>query len=207
MNHVFVDFENVRHVDLTVIGDKSVSFTLLVGAKCTRLDLDLVEKMMRHASSVSLVRLTSVGKNALDFALAYYMGRAAVADPAGYFHIVSRDTGFDPLVEHLRGHGVRARRHDDFSALSFSAKSAVSTAKKEPVAKTKVSRPEDLKGRALEHLRKQSANQPRRKTALVRDLMSLLKPATEAEAQKVVNELEAAGHIAVSATGAVSYSL
>lgn len=31
MNHVFVDFENVRQVDLTLISAKSVSFTLLVG--------------------------------------------------------------------------------------------------------------------------------------------------------------------------------
>jgi hypothetical protein len=28
---VFVDFENVHKVDLTVIGSKAVSFTLLVG--------------------------------------------------------------------------------------------------------------------------------------------------------------------------------
>jgi hypothetical protein len=44
MNHVFVDFENVHQVDLTLIGAKSVSFTLLVGAKQTKLDSDLVEK-------------------------------------------------------------------------------------------------------------------------------------------------------------------
>ena len=31
MNHVFVDFENVHQVDLTLIGAKSVSFTLMVG--------------------------------------------------------------------------------------------------------------------------------------------------------------------------------
>ena len=71
MNHVFVDFENVHHVDLTLIGAKSVSFTLMVGAKQTKLDSDVsVEKLMAHSASVQLVKLKSSGKNALDFALA-----------------------------------------------------------------------------------------------------------------------------------------
>ena len=70
MNHVFVDFENVHQVDLTLIGAKAVSFTLMVGPKQTKLDSDLVEKLMAHSASVQLVKLKSAGKNALDFALA-----------------------------------------------------------------------------------------------------------------------------------------
>lgn len=38
MNHVFVDFENVHEVDPAVIGARSVSLTLLLGARQTRLD-------------------------------------------------------------------------------------------------------------------------------------------------------------------------
>src|SRR5258706_6701147 len=119
VNHVFVDFENVHKVDLAVIGSKAVSFTLLVGPRQTKLDVALVEKLFEHAVSVQLVRLTSTGRNALDFTLAYYVGRAVAADPTGYFHIVSKDAGFDPLIEHLRSKHIRARRHDDFAALAF----------------------------------------------------------------------------------------
>ena len=46
MNHVFVDFENVHQVDLSLIGAKSVSFTLRVGAKQSKLDSDMVERLM-----------------------------------------------------------------------------------------------------------------------------------------------------------------
>ena len=35
MNHVLVDFENVHKIDLSVIGQKNVTFTLLLGAKLT----------------------------------------------------------------------------------------------------------------------------------------------------------------------------
>src|SRR5712671_5860251 len=107
VNHVFVDFENVHKVDLAVIGNKAVSFTLLVGPRQTKLDVSLVEKLFERAVSVQLVRLTSAGRNALDFTLAYYVGRAVAADPTGYFHIVSKDMGFDPLIEHLRSRHVR----------------------------------------------------------------------------------------------------
>lgn len=119
MNHVFVDFENVHQVDLSLIGAKSVSFTLMVGAKQTKLDSDLVEKLMAHSSSVQLVKLKSSGKNALDFALAYYLGRAALADPTAYFHIVSKDGGFDPLIEHLRARHIHVYRHVSCAELTF----------------------------------------------------------------------------------------
>src|SRR3954462_3190428 len=119
VNHVFVDFENVHTVDLTVIGSKTVSFTLLVGPRKTKLDVSLVEKLFEHAASVELVRLTSSGKNALDFTLAYYVGRAVAADPTGLFHIISGDAGYDPLIEHLRSRHISAFRHSSFETLPF----------------------------------------------------------------------------------------
>jgi hypothetical protein len=81
MNHVFVDYENVHEVAPALIGAKSVSLTLLLGARQTKLDAALVEKLMENAASVQLVRLNTSGRNALDLALAYYVGRAVVADP------------------------------------------------------------------------------------------------------------------------------
>jgi len=140
MNHVFVDFENVHQVDLTLIGAKSVSFTLMVGPKQTKLDSDLVEKLTAHSASVQLVKLKSSGKNALDFALAYYLGRAALADPTGYFHIVSKDGGFDPLIEHLRSRHIHVYRHASCADLTFTwsgKKAAVS----EPIVEKTAEKP------------------------------------------------------------------
>ncbi len=95
MNHVFMDFENVHQVDLNLIGAKSVSFTLMVGPQQTKLDSSLVEKLMEYSASVRLVKLKTKAKNALDFALSYYLGHAALADPTAYFHIIAKDTGYD----------------------------------------------------------------------------------------------------------------
>ena len=42
------------------------------------------------------VKISGNGKNALDFHLAYYVGELATNDPEVYFHVISKDTGFDP---------------------------------------------------------------------------------------------------------------
>ncbi|HRJ71510.1 MAG TPA: PIN domain-containing protein [Terrimicrobiaceae bacterium] len=197
MNHVFVDFENVHEIDLSVIGSKSVSFMLLLGAKQTKLDAGLVEKMMEHAASVQLVRLATSGKNALDFALSYYIGRAVVTDPTGYFHIISKDTGFDPLVEHLRSRHIHARRHDDFTSLTFSA----------PVKVPKVP-VDELMAQTLEYLRKKKTNRPPTKKTLASDLLAHLgKSVTEGHVASLIDRMIKAGHLSVGDKNAVTYRI
>ena len=201
MNHVFVDFENVHHVDSSLLGTKAVSFTLLLGAKHTKLDVTLVEKMMEHAASVQLVRLTSSGRNALDFALSYYLGRAVLADPTAYFHIVSGDKGFDPLIEHLRSRHVHAQRHDNFTTLTFSGPVKTPMAPKAPTAP-----PEDLLTRVLEHLKKNTTNRPKRKATLISHLRGFAgKAATDADVAKLIETLQEAGHISFGEKDAVTY--
>lgn len=215
INHIFVDFENVHQIDLAIIGSKAVSFTLLIGPRQTKLDVVLVEKLFEHAASVQLVRLTSTGRNALDFILTYYVGRAVTADPTGFFHIVSKDTGYDPLIEHLRGKHIRARRHDSFATLTFAApaKPPVPTApaaapKSKSQSKSKA-QPPVLGERAtqvLNHLRKPSATHPRNKKKLVSYLVAHLgRKITDADASEIVESLCQAGHLTVGEKGAVTY--
>lgn len=53
-----------------------------------------------------MIRIKGPGKDALDFRIAYYIGKFAEKDPKGMFKIVSKDKGFDPLVEHLRSEKI-----------------------------------------------------------------------------------------------------
>ena len=196
-NHVFVDFENVHQIDLSVIGARSVCFTLLLGARQKRLDVALVEKLMEHAASVQLIRLTSSGKNALDFSLAYYVGRAVAGDPTAYFHIVSKDTGFNPLIEHLRSRHISVVRHDDFSTLTLS-----SSAKRPPALN------DGLLMRALEHLRKNTKNRPKRLKTLESHLKAFAgKDTTDKAVSELIKGLRTAGHLSIDEKGKVAYSL
>jgi hypothetical protein len=118
MVHVFVDYENIKRIDPAVFALEGATFTLLLGPQNRTLDVALVEQLMAHAAAVDLVRLEESGRNAVDFALAYYLGRKAVTDPTAQFYLISKDTGYDPLIAHLRGRKVRVRRLDDFEGLS-----------------------------------------------------------------------------------------
>jgi len=217
LNLVFVDFENVHQVDVSVIGAKAVIFTLLLGPKQTKLDAGLVEKLMEHAASVQFIRLTSPGKNALDFTLAYYVGRALAAHPTAYIHIISKDKGFDPMIEHLRSRHVHARRHESFATLTFSHKP-----KEPPAAAPSVVVPPAIPAPAkpappakdepltlaLERLWKNVTNRPKKKKTLISHLKSILgKGATEADATKLLEKLREARHLSIDDKDAVTYHL
>ena len=233
LNHVFVDYENVQALNLDVIASKNVTFTLLVGPHKKKLDVELVEQLFAHAASVELVRLSASGRNALDFTLAYYIGRAVAADPAGFFHIVSKDTGYDPMIAHLRSRHIRVRRHDDFSTLTFSSASklqapiAVEPSKRSPATlklkapvadKPLRTKPVPVRPktplsdkpltRVLEHLRTHPINRPKRRKTLASHLSALLgKQPAEGGIEKLIDELIEASHIAIDAKNAVTYTL
>ena len=216
MNYIFVDFENVHHVDLAVIGARTVSLTILVGAKQTKLDAEMVVKLFEHAASVQMIRLTSSDKNAVDFALTYYLGRAALADSTAYFHIISKDTGYDPLIEHLLSRHVRVRRHKDFTTLTFAAPPMSVPAMAQPTQpnttptapKTPAAGPADPMKSVLELLRKHTTNRPKKKKTLLSHLKaSLGKEANEADAIKLLENLIKAGRIEIDDKEGVAYNL
>ena len=90
---------------------------LLLGTQQKNLPVHLVRKLVKVGSQVQLVEVKRAGKNALDMILAHYVGAIRVKDPEGYFHIVSKDTGYDSLVGHLQDEGAFARRHSSFSEI------------------------------------------------------------------------------------------
>lgn len=224
-NHVFVDFENVQEIDPAVFGHKSVSFTLLLGPAQKKLDAALVEQLLNHAGTVELVRLAEPGRNALDFALAFYLGRAVQTDPLGFFHIVSHDKGYDPLIEHLRRRHIRVRRHDDFSALRFDgdgklpvpqAKPAPTPAPVPPPVPAKIAVPQptatvahplgDQARLLLEYLRRNAKNRPGKEATLIRHTRSFFgDKITESDAKALIAELRAAKILIIDPKGKLDY--
>src|ERR1043166_1014402 len=217
VNHVFIDFENVREVDLAVIGSKTAAFVFLVGPRQMKLDVSLVEKLFEHAVSVQLVRLTSAGRNALDFPLAYYVGRAVAADPTGVFHIVSKDAGYDPLVQHLRTRHIHVWRHDSFAGLMLAVppgtptplpSTAACQAEPQTKPKSELSRLGEWETRVLKHFRRPSVTRPRSQKTLVRFLVAYLgHKITETDALSLIEALSQAGHLVVGEKGTITYTL
>ena len=46
-------------------------------------------------------------------------GALSAHEPSAFFHIISKDSGFDPLIKHLKGKGVLAHRSVTIAAIPF----------------------------------------------------------------------------------------
>lgn len=109
-NYVLVDLENVVPDALDSLTAEHFRVLVFVGACQEKLPFHIVAAMQRLGPRAAYVKCSGIGPNALDFHIAYYIGQLASSDPTGYFHIVSKDTGFDPLIQHLRSTSIAARR-------------------------------------------------------------------------------------------------
>lgn len=226
-SYVFVDFENVPEIDLSLIGQEGVHLTLFLGALQTKLSTAIVEKLLAHSDSVQFVRLGESGRNALDFTLAYYVGRAVVAHPGQFYGIVSKDADYDPLVRHLQSRAVAAYRFPDCaSLLQAYAKGSGSrnltgqmqkdaemtpvSIKKKP--ETKVDVPSSgNKGEVVDlviaRLRKGSTRPKREKTLLTYLAAALQKPADSKEVKNCVQSLIGKGLLKIDDKKVVSFQL
>ena len=116
-NYIFIDFENDPESDLERIRNKPAKVRFFLGQRNKNLPVKLVNLLLSFPDQVKLIQTQLDGKNALDFVLACEIGVESEKDPLGYFHILSRDKGFDALVNHLKEKGILAARHSAFSEI------------------------------------------------------------------------------------------
>ncbi|MEL1264516.1 PIN domain-containing protein [Pseudoxanthomonas putridarboris] len=116
-NYVLIDYENVQPKNLVLLEAEHFRVKVFIGASLAKLPIDLVTAMQSLGNRAEYVRISGNGPNALDFHIAYYIGRISAADPESFFHIISKDTGFDPLIAHLKDRGVYSKRSASIDAI------------------------------------------------------------------------------------------
>ena len=109
-NYILIDYENVQPKSLALLNGHPFKVLLFVGSSQSKIPLDLASEMQVLGSKAEYVRIEGNGRNALDFHLAYYVGQLAERDPNCHLHIISKDTGFDLLIKHLRAKRIHAHR-------------------------------------------------------------------------------------------------
>lgn len=109
-NYVLIDYENVQVKALALLKSDQFRVRVFLGPKNTKLPVAFVLAMQELSNNAEYIVLETPGSNALDFHIAYYLGVLAAADPEGFFHVISKDTGFDPLIQHLKTRNVFSAR-------------------------------------------------------------------------------------------------
>jgi len=122
---------------------------------------------------------------------------------------VSKDAGFDALVDLLKSRHVKVKRHADWSTLHFQSTPKPAAAAVAPAEAAKPALSEAAQ-KLLENLRKNLKGRPKKEKTLIAHAMNYTgkdKPDAEAGAVKVVGELKKAKLIAVDDKDAVTYQL
>ena len=167
-NYVLIDYENVQPAALAALEKEHFKILVFVGASQTKVNYEIADSLQRLGPKASYIKISGNGPNALDFHIAYYIGQLAAADKDGFFHIISKDTGFDPLIAHLKTKKIYACRSRDVSDMPI-VKAANS---KSPTEKIEV---------IVANLKQRGPSKPRTVKTLTSTISSLFQKALPEE--------------------------
>lgn len=193
-NFVLVDFENVQPKDIGLLKDGPFKVKVFLGPNQSRIPVSLAAALQSLGSSAEYVILETAGSNALDFHIAYYIGVLSAVEPTSFFHIISKDSGFDPLVKYLKGKKIFAHRATCIADIPYFKPSLPAA----PEAKVEA---------VIADLVRRKASKPRTEKTLLSTLHALFKKElSEQQLAELFAELCKRGVVKVEGTK-ISYAL
>jgi len=194
INYVLIDLENVQPASLAGLDAEFFKVLIFVGASQTKIPFELASAAQKLGERAVYIKIAGNGSNALDFHIAYYIGRLTQQDPTSYFHIISKDAGFDPLIQHLKSQKIGVARSKDISEIPL-LKAANSKTLQEKAAVV------------ISNLKQRGASKPRTVKTLSSTILSLFqKQLPGEELDQLLAELQLAGTITIT-ENKVSYAL
>lgn len=193
-NYVLIDFENVQPKNLDILAAHPFKVLVFIGANQTKVPRHVAVAMQSLGNKAKYIEMEGNGPNALDFHIAYYIGELAAADPAGKFHVISRDKGFDPLIRHLKGKKISVQRESDLAEIPS-------------LRIPKKAKKDDKIDAIVRNLINRGQSRPRKVQTLQNTIRNLFTEAlTEEEVSALVKELKKRKQISVT-DGKIKYTL
>lgn len=194
INWILIDFENVQPKNLEILNKHPFNILIFVGENQARIPFEMANALQNFGKEAKYIKISGNGSNSLDFHIAFYIGQLSVQDSECYFHIVSKDTGFDPLVKHLKNKKIKVNRFNDLAEI--------------PILQLSNSTDNDEKICAIvKNLAGRGQSRPRKIKTLSNTINSLFaKKLEENELLIVINNLKEKKYISVNQEN-VSYNL
>ncbi|WP_424686763.1 MAG: PIN domain-containing protein [Halarcobacter ebronensis] len=126
-NYIFIDFENVQPSSLNIPEHNNYKVFIFVGANQKKIPVELATSIQNLGNKAEYIIINGVGKNALDFHIAFYIGKLSVTEPTAFFHIISKDSGYDVLISHLKEKKISVYRYTSFNEIPLVKKSTFET--------------------------------------------------------------------------------
>ena len=193
-NYLLIDYENVQPKSLSVLNGHPFKVIVFLGANQAKVSVEFASALQALGSNAEYIRISGNGSNALDFHIAFTVGELSKSDPNAYFHIISKDSGFDPLIGYLRKRGILAQRSKEIADVPILKLSNTKTA------------PEKLEA-IIRNLASRGVGKPRKVKTLSNTINALFLKSFEAvELASLVKALEKHGHISIEGEN-VTYHL
>jgi hypothetical protein len=120
-NIILIDYENVQPPTLDTLfalDGIEIQVYLFTGKNQSKIPRELVQSIQKFGDKLKWVCMEGQGNNALDFHIAYFIGKLSKEIPNVFFHIISKDTGFDPLIETLQNREkILCKRENDIEEI------------------------------------------------------------------------------------------
>jgi hypothetical protein len=117
---LLIDYENIQKVNLSDVPD-NILVRIFVGQSQKNIPFELVQQAQRFGHCLEWIKIEGQGSNALDFHIAFYLGRLQTEHKRASFTILSKDKGFDPLIKHINNLKGNCRRINSLFELSMVA--------------------------------------------------------------------------------------
>ena len=193
-NYVLIDYESVQPEAMAVLEQDHFKVIIFVGANQAKVNFEVASALQRMGAKATYVKISGNGSNALDFHIAFYIGQLAVSEPDAYFHVISKDTGFDPLIAHLKSKKILAGRVREVTDI--------------PIVRAANSKtPSEKESVIIANLQQRGASKPRTVKTLSSTINSLFQKKLAAEeVAALIQGLQEHGVISVAGTK-VTYAL
>lgn len=186
MNYVLIDFENVQPESLASLNSEHFYVKVFVGSNQKNVALKFAKALQPMGEKAEYIEISGSGKNALDFHIAFYIGQLSAKDETAYFHIISEDKGFDPLIKHLKENNIFAARETSINEIPLV---------KSLSAKT----PEKRLQLVIEKLASCKTKNPGTKKTLTSHIKSMFPISiTDEEVEKIISDMERLKHITIA---------
>lgn len=184
--YVLIDYENIQPADMQTLDRDSYHVIVFVGANQTKVTYETAVVLQHMGERASYIKIAGNGNNALDFHIAFCLGELIAKEPGACFLVVSKDTGFDPLIQYLKSRKISVSRVKTLSELSL-VKSASRKAETDRVS--------DI----VANLTQMGASKPRTLRTLASTINAFFqKTLSEAEVQEIIAELTKKGIVVVN---------
>lgn len=191
---VLVDFENIQPKNISLLSGGPFKIKVFVGANQAKIPFEMARALQMFGPNAEYIQIQGSGRNALDFHIAYYIGRLAAENPDAHFYVISKDKGFDPLIKYLKTQKIICQRSILIADVLLIK-----------ISKTKTDR-EKLDA-VIENLKKRKASKPRTLKTLRSTIKALFEnQLAEEELEEIISQLSNRRAIKI-VDGKVSYDM